>query len=57
MVAVAVYLIIWAILSLILYSMSKNEFVFFIAFLWPMLTLLAIIFGSIILYDVIKHYF
>lgn len=52
-----IYVVIWAVISLKLYSMSNNEFVFAVALLWPIFLLFIIAMWVMKVHYVIKDYF
>lgn len=53
----AIYAVIWAVISLKLYSMSNNEFVFAVSLLWPIFLLFIIVMWVMKVHYVIKDYF
>lgn len=52
-----IYVVIWAVISLKLYSMSNNEFVFAVVLLWPIFLLFIIVMWVMKVHYVIKDYF
>lgn len=52
-----IYVVIWAVISLKLYSMSNNEFVFAVVLLWPIFLLFIIAMWVMKVHYVIKDYF
>lgn len=52
-----IYAVLWAVISIKLYSMSNNEFVFAVALLWPIFVLFIIAMWVMKVHYVIKDYF